>query len=333
MTDLGTLSGTSDSVATAINDAGQIVGDARITDPTPTSPLYAPFLYSNGQITNLNSLLPANSGWTLVTATGINNQGVIAGTGIEGNNPDAAQVGFMLFPSSSPTPTPTPTPTPAPTPTPTPTPAPTPTPTPTSAPTPTPTPTPAPTPAPSPSPSPPGSGPQGTTTTLTVTPRTVAFGRRVTLAATVRSQARGTGAPGGIVTFLDGSTVLDTTALQHGKARFAVSDLPIGKNRLRAVYSGTTSLRMSGSATVVVDVTIHHSKLKLRSFELARPRSTPSPVAVAPAHADLPSGTPGIAVDAAILGTTPLDQDWTALVVQPSAASTATSRKTQHRRR
>jgi probable HAF family extracellular repeat protein len=77
MTDLGALTGYSDSVATAINGAGEIVGTAGTGNST------AAFLYLNGQMIDLTSLLPANSGFTqLLTATGINDQGVIIGQGL-----------------------------------------------------------------------------------------------------------------------------------------------------------------------------------------------------------------------------------------------------------
>jgi probable HAF family extracellular repeat protein len=62
--------------ANDINDAGQIVGDAEDFNGDQ-----AAFVYQTGTMTNLNSLLPANSGWDLQTATGINNQGQVVGTG------------------------------------------------------------------------------------------------------------------------------------------------------------------------------------------------------------------------------------------------------------
>ncbi len=79
MQDLGSLPGYLDSYATAINDSGQIVGYA--VEPHIGSTIYHAFLDANGQMTDLNSLLPANSGWVLLTATAINDQGVIGGMG------------------------------------------------------------------------------------------------------------------------------------------------------------------------------------------------------------------------------------------------------------
>jgi probable HAF family extracellular repeat protein len=79
-TDLGTIAGLRFSTATAVNAAGQVVGTA---DPG-CSPCPAPqaWLWEPGRtITPLNGLLPAGSGWTLHSATGINDRGQIVGTG------------------------------------------------------------------------------------------------------------------------------------------------------------------------------------------------------------------------------------------------------------
>jgi len=83
MTALGTLGGP-DSVAYGINDSGQVVGYSWTTGPIAPPPVSAPidaFLYSNGTMIDLNSLLPANSGWRLTEATAINNSGQIVGQG------------------------------------------------------------------------------------------------------------------------------------------------------------------------------------------------------------------------------------------------------------
>lgn len=69
---LGYLSGTGTSQAFGMNDIGQIVG---------TSDKCA-FLWQHGAMLDLNTLIPANSGWTLVEAHAINNKGQIVGTGL-----------------------------------------------------------------------------------------------------------------------------------------------------------------------------------------------------------------------------------------------------------
>jgi probable HAF family extracellular repeat protein len=134
VTDLGTLSGDG-SVATGINDAGQIVGTSGLKDghnraflwekdeltnlgvlPEGGDSSYAAdinsagqvvglvegyggygrvaFLWQNGTMIDLNTLIPSDSGWTLLGAWGINDAGQIVGFG---QGPDGQQV-FLLSP-------------------------------------------------------------------------------------------------------------------------------------------------------------------------------------------------------------------------------------------
>src|SRR5579884_4216029 len=55
------------------------------------------FVYANGQMTDLNIYLPANSGWELIQATGINNSGQIVGYGTLNQRVHA----FLLSPASA----------------------------------------------------------------------------------------------------------------------------------------------------------------------------------------------------------------------------------------
>ena len=77
MVDLGTLGG-SNSSSTGINDLGEIVGNSFIAGNTATHG----FLDRNGVMLDLNSLLPAASGWTITAANAIDAAGNILGTGI-----------------------------------------------------------------------------------------------------------------------------------------------------------------------------------------------------------------------------------------------------------
>jgi probable HAF family extracellular repeat protein len=75
--------------ANGINSAGQVVGNEGATA----------ILYENGVATNLNTLLPADSGWTLQDATAINDNGWIVGQGL---NPSGQADGFLLIPAPEP---------------------------------------------------------------------------------------------------------------------------------------------------------------------------------------------------------------------------------------
>ena len=98
LTDLGTLPGYDfRSVGTGINSAGQVIGESFKDDTDASSPIFSthPFLYSNGVMTDLNSLIASGSGFTLYYADGISNTGFITGTGIDAAGVEHA---FLLSP-------------------------------------------------------------------------------------------------------------------------------------------------------------------------------------------------------------------------------------------
>ena len=103
VTNLGTLGGPS-TVALGINDQGQVVGSSQpasyqvksITDIGSHA-----FLYQNGIMTDLNTLISPSSGWTLQLARAINDNGQILGSGI---GPDDKTDTFLLTPASEPPP-------------------------------------------------------------------------------------------------------------------------------------------------------------------------------------------------------------------------------------
>ena len=85
MTNLGTLGGSS-SGAFGINSSGQIVGEARDASQTNHA-----FLWQDGVMIDLNSLV-TGTGWTLMNATAINDNGWIIGWGFGPNG----QRGYLL---------------------------------------------------------------------------------------------------------------------------------------------------------------------------------------------------------------------------------------------
>ena len=74
MIDLGTLTGEEGqgSYATDINNAGRIIGYTKTNEV---------FTWYKGIMTDLNTLLPENSGWKIMNVQGINNHGQIVGYG------------------------------------------------------------------------------------------------------------------------------------------------------------------------------------------------------------------------------------------------------------
>ena len=88
--DLGTLPGGTYSVASGINDSDEVVGYGNISNNAPHAFLWA----QAAGMRDLNSLIPANSGWVLINANAINRLGQITGYGtFKGNNH-----GFLLSP-------------------------------------------------------------------------------------------------------------------------------------------------------------------------------------------------------------------------------------------
>jgi|GEM_PF-583917 len=88
MSSLGALeSPFNNSYANAINDRTWIVGTSTTGSGTNQA-----FLWREGVMTNLNLLIPSNSGWVLTNATGINEHNEIVGSGLFHGQPRA----FML---------------------------------------------------------------------------------------------------------------------------------------------------------------------------------------------------------------------------------------------
>jgi len=83
MKDLGSAGGVY-SAGYAINDADDVVGMSSRSDGT-----YVAFRWRQGHFVDLNTLLPANSGWYLQSASDIDDDGVIVGEGYLNGEPRA----------------------------------------------------------------------------------------------------------------------------------------------------------------------------------------------------------------------------------------------------
>jgi probable HAF family extracellular repeat protein len=77
MTDIGTLPGDSFTFASGLNSQGQVVGDSS----SLLGQGHAFLWKAQSGMVDLSTLIPANSGWVLHTATGINDSGQVTGIG------------------------------------------------------------------------------------------------------------------------------------------------------------------------------------------------------------------------------------------------------------
>jgi probable HAF family extracellular repeat protein len=92
MQDLGTLPGDSSSFGSSINNSGQIVGQSCDTN----NQCHA-FLWQNGKMTDLNTLISANSQLSLYSAVTIDDLGIVGGYAVDQSTGTAPA--FVLFPT------------------------------------------------------------------------------------------------------------------------------------------------------------------------------------------------------------------------------------------
>ena len=111
VTDLGVVEGDVTSLATGINNSGWVVGFGSRRPPPlglhlaallfAVQPGFDAFLYANGRMYNLNSLVVNGQGWQLAYATQVNDAGQIVGTGILQDPAGPQQHAFLLTPAAS----------------------------------------------------------------------------------------------------------------------------------------------------------------------------------------------------------------------------------------
>lgn len=88
--DLGVLPGGTYSIAFGVNDSSVVVGYGNLSNNAARAMVWT----STGGMKDLNSLIPAGSGWVLINANAINNVGQITGYGTKGGHNHA----FLLTP-------------------------------------------------------------------------------------------------------------------------------------------------------------------------------------------------------------------------------------------
>jgi probable HAF family extracellular repeat protein len=92
MADLGALPGDADSLAFGVNDRGQVVG-------TSIGATLRAFLWQNGVMTDLNTLIKGSTSLDLIFANGINSRGEIAGQAFDPSlGPNGEFRAFLAIP-------------------------------------------------------------------------------------------------------------------------------------------------------------------------------------------------------------------------------------------
>ena len=105
----------------------------------------------------------------------------------------------------------------------------------------------------------------GTATTAKSSHAPSTYGQLLTFTAVVKAAAPGNGTPTGTVTFMDGSTSLDTATLSGGKATFATNFLGSGSHTITVVYNGDGNFVTSTSAPLNQTVTQASTTTKVTS--------------------------------------------------------------------
>jgi hypothetical protein len=153
----------------------------------------------------------------------------------------------------------------------------------------------------------------GTTTALTSSPDPAPFGKAVTFTATVTPGVAGLGTPTGMVTFLEGTTVLGQVPLNgSGQAALTTSGLGVGSHTVTAVYYSdpiyaTSSGDDSDSPQVVRDATTTTVTSAPNPSVFGQAVTVTALVAARDSGAGIPSGTVTFSEGGTVLGAGALD--------------------------
>ena len=90
-----------------------------------------------------------------------------------------------------------------------------------------------------------------TAAAILASPNPSGFNQPVTYSATVAVLAPGAGAPGGVVQFFDGGTLVGTSPLVAGTASLVTNGLTAGNHSITATYSGDPSFAASSATTAL----------------------------------------------------------------------------------
>ena len=159
---------------------------------------------------------------------------------------------------------------------------------------------------------------------LTSSSATSVAGQEVTFTAAVTPQVLGGGTPTGTVTFMDGTTALDTETLSEGAASFTSSALAVGTYEITAVYSGDSNFVTRTSDTLtqyVYDLTNLQSVIAAQQSSggiTLVPTTTSTLTSTLEAIANLAPSSTAIAVD---LGNTAIYAQYDSGNVVPIVAS------------
>ncbi len=108
---------------------------------------------------------------------------------------------------------------------------------------------------------------QAATQTIVIpSPTAIILGTSVTLTAVVTPISPGGGVPTGSVTFLDGTTELETEPLNAGTASFSTSSLTLGSHSITAYYPGDGNDYLASVSAPAIDL-VGATKVALASSE------------------------------------------------------------------